>query len=236
MKRVYRLAITAVSTAVIAVLTTAAAFAAGYLGPGHYATNFADASGTWFTSGFASVTVDRNTFVFRGHNGTSYMQDATILMVQLKTPTVLGFDCFLIPDQDFVESNGVQAASLNATGDSSNLCPDFATPLPAVLSGSGGKGGGPGPGGNIQLPLTVTLSWAGNGTTSTSSDQGTSSCGGFSGEFHSHMSSAAAAATGALTFGDGSVMSLTNSDSGSVDSGSFTSNMQGYPSPACFGK
>jgi len=235
MKRVHRLALTIVGAAIVAAVTTATAFGAGYLGPGHYVSNFADASAQWFSTGFTNVSVDRNTFVFRGHGGTSFMQHATILIVQVKSPTVLGDECFVIPDQDFVESNGVQAASLNAIGDTSNLCPGFATPLSSVLKGSGTKGG-PGPGGNLVLPLTVNLSWTGNGVTATSSGVGRFDCAGFSSVNQSHSMTTLGAATGTLTFGDGTVMSLAGSDFGSIDSGSDMSDLQGTPSAQCLGK
>jgi hypothetical protein len=234
MRRTYRLAVTAVSAVIVAALTTAVAFGAGYLGPGHYVSTFADASGAWFSSGFVSVSVDRNNFVFRGHDGTSYMQEATILIFSVKTNTVLGEECFVIPDKDFVQSDGVQLASLNTTA--SSLCPGFATPLASVVGLSGGKGGGPGPGGNIVLPVTFNVNWQGNGTTATSINTGRFSCGGFSSENEGQMSSASGAATGTITFGDGTVLPLGDSAQASVDSGSDTSDMQGYPSIQCFGK
>lgn len=235
----HRFVVTAISAVIVAALTSSAAFAAGFLGPGHSSTDFADASAQWFPDSnspyIVQLSVDRNTFVFRPtHNsgGTSLMQHATLLLVQLKGPAASGFDCFMIPDSDFVVSNGVQSASLNATVTAAEFCPGFAEPLPGV--GTGKAGGGPPPDGGIQLPLTVAINWSGNGATTVSTDENRTSCAGFSIQNHISDSSARATATGSLTMPS---VTLAPSPTGqaSVDQGTIVSDITGSPSPLCFG-
>jgi hypothetical protein len=83
--------------------------------------------------------------------------------------------------------------------------------------------------------MTVNLTWAGNGVTSSSTDTSRSTCGGFTSENHQMGSSAIASASGTLSFGDGTSITLGPSDFGSLDQGSFVTNAQGYPNPACYG-
>src|SRR4030081_1024042 len=127
------------------------------------------------------------------------MQHATIVIVSAQTATFMGTDCFMVPDTAFVESNGVQAASLSITVDTPN-CPGFAAPLSGVVTATSGKGGPPPTDTGLPLPLTVSLNWSGNGATSISNDRNRMSCGGFSADTRSDMTSAVASASGSLTF------------------------------------
>src|SRR5260370_8111804 len=136
MTRAHRFVITAISAVTVGALTCSAAFAAGFLGPGHFSTDFADATSMWFPDAnsqyFAQVSVNRNMFVFRptqNSGGTSIMQHSTVLQVQLKGPAASGLDCFIIPDSDFVVGGDVQSASLNATANAIHPSPPFAVPL-----------------------------------------------------------------------------------------------------------
>src|SRR5258708_27059717 len=65
--------------------TSSAAFAAGFLGPGHSSTGFADASGLWFPNqpspNFLQVSVDRNEF--RSEEHTSELQSPDHLVCRL---------------------------------------------------------------------------------------------------------------------------------------------------------
>ncbi len=161
------------------------------------------------------------------------MQHATVLFVQMKGPAVAGFDCFMIPDSDFVVASGVQSASLNATVTAADRCPGFAQPLADV--GSGKPGGGPPPGGGgFQFPLTVSVSWSGNGATATSISNDRSSCGGFSMENHLSASSARATATGSLSMPNVTV-TPSPTQQANVDQGNVVSDVQGFPSPLCVG-
>lgn len=239
MKAIHRITITGVSSLIMALATAVAASAAGFLGPGHFDGDFAGASGIWFTSTGYVVqgSVDRNTFVFRpteNNSQSSFVQHATILQVAIKGPAFFGQDCFVIPDPDFVESNGAQSATLTTTVDATNRCPGFATPLAGVLGG-GGKGGPP-PISGTPLPMTVNLSWTGNGVTQSTTDQSRSTCDGLSSENQNTLNLANGSAAGTLAFGDGSVVTLPGSQHATIENGTFMSNVQGYPSPLCFGK
>jgi len=241
MTRAHRFVITAISAVIVGALASSAAFAAGFLGPGHFSTDFADATSMWFPDASSpsviQLSVNRNTFVFRptqNSGGSSLMQHATILTVAIKGPVVSGFDCFIIPDSDFVISSGVQSASLNATVNAIDRCPGFAEPLAGLAAGKAG-GGGPPPGGGIQFPLTVNASWSGNGATSISNSSDQSSCGGLSMESHSSTSSARATATGSLSMPAGLVIAPSPTERASVDQGTVVSNVQGFPSPLCVG-
>ena len=236
MKRIPRVLLTAAGAAVMAIVTAAGASAAGFFGPGHSSSSGADAYADWYsTTPYVSVSVDRNTFVFRPshHGGVATVGHMTLLFVTVQTDTTFESGCYEIPDSAFVESNGVQNASVNVTVDSPNLC-EFgkATPVSDVL---GDAGGGPPPGSDIPLPLTVNMTWAGNGVTSANTDTGRATCGGFNSENQDSIKSAIASATGTLSFGDGSSITLGPSDFGTVDQSSFQSNVQGYPNPLCYG-
>lgn len=239
MKLAHRFVVTAISALIVAALTSTAALAAGFLGPGHSSTDFADANAQWFPDAnspyLVQLSVNRNTFVFRPtHNsgGTPVMQHATVLLVQIDGPAAAGFDCFMIPDSDFVVSNGVQSATLNATVTAADFCPGFAEPLPGV--GVGKPGGGPPPGGGIQLPLTVAVNWTGNGATTVSMDQSRTSCAGFSILNHISDTSARATATGSLTMPSVTVAPSPTVQA-NVDQGTVVSDIVGSPSPLCFG-
>jgi hypothetical protein len=161
------------------------------------------------------------------------MQHATILTVAIKGPFVSGFDCFIIPDSDFVVAGDVQSASLNATVNAIDRCPGFAEPLAGIAAGKSG-GGGPPPGGGLQFPLTVSANWSGNGATSTFASSDQSSCGGLSIENHTSTSTAQATATGSLSM-PGLVITPSPTERASVDQGNVVSNVQGSPSPLCVG-
>lgn len=239
MTRVKRLLVTAIGAVIVCAITSSAAFAAGFLGPGHSSADFADANGLLFpdrtSPTFVQVSVDRNEFVFRptqNSGGTSVMQHATILIVQFKGDT-FGSDCFIIPDSAFVVGGGAQSASVNVTiTDPSTRCPGFAVALAGVASGK--PGGGPPPGGQIPLPLTVSATWSGNGATATTTSEDRSTCGGFSMENHLSVSSARTTATASLT-APGLTITTSPTDQASVDQGNVVSDVQGLPSPLCVG-
>jgi hypothetical protein len=237
MKRIPRVLITGAGAAIMAIVTAAGASAAGFLGPGHFSTDAADANASWYsTSPYVTVSVDRGTFVFRPshHGGLPFIQHATTLYVSVQTDTSFGQDCFVVPDSAFVESNGVQSASLRVTVDATNLCPGFATPVSGVIGDAGG-GPPPPPPLDLPFPVTVTMTWTGNGVTSSNIDTNRSSCGGLSSVNHSSMASAIATASGTISLGDGTVLSLSNPDYAQTDAGSFVSDIQGTPNPLCYG-
>lgn len=238
MKRFRKALVIAVSGAIVAVVSAAGVSAAGLITPGHFSVDFADGNAYWYSTANASISVNRNTFIFRpSHDGgPASMYHATLLFVTIQTPTFAGSDCFQIPDLDFVESNGVQSATLNAYVDSSNLCFGSATPISDVLSGAGGKGGPP-PVTGIPLPMTVSVTWSGNGLTTSATNAGHLMCGTFSSATQSSDQLAYGSANGTLTFYDGSTspIVLTASDFASVDQGAFQSDNQGTVDPRCFG-
>ncbi len=238
MTRAQRLLVTAIGAVIVCAITSSAASAAGFLGPGHSSTGFADASGLWFSNqpspNFLQVSVDRNEFVFRptqNSGGTSLMQHATILIVQFQTDTAAGFGCFIIPDSAFVVGSDTQSASVNVTiTDPDSSCPGFAVPFAGIASGKGG----PPPGGGIPLPLTVSGSWSGNGATATTTSADRSTCGGFSMENHLSVKSALATASVSLTM-PGLAIAPSPTRQANVDQGNVVSDIQGAPSPQCFG-
>ena len=238
MTRVQRYLVTAIGAVIVCAITSSAALAAGFLGPGHSSTEFADASAAWFPDAsnpyFVEVTVSRNDFVFRptqNSGGTSVMQHATLLFVSVEGPAVVGFECFRIPDSDFVVGSGVQSATLHATVNAVDRCQGLPQSLSDVAAG---KPGGPPPVPGIQFPLTVSATWSGNGVTATFNNSGRSTCGSFAMESHSSVSAARGTATGSL-----SMPSLTvapsPTDQANVDQGTIVSDSQGSLSPACFG-
>ncbi len=237
MTRAKRLLVTTIGAVIVCAITSSAAFAAGFLGPGHFSTEFADASGLWFpdqaSPTFVELSVDRNEFVFRptqNSGGTSIMQHATILVVEFKGAT-FGFDCFIIPDSAFVVGSDVQSASVNVTiTDPATRCPGFPVALAGVASGKGG----PPPGGGIPLPLTVVASWSGNGTTATNTSDDRSSCGGLSIENHLSVVSARTTASVSLTM-PGLTITPSPTQQANVDQGNVVSDIQGSPNPLCFG-
>jgi hypothetical protein len=240
MKRLSRTLLTAAGGLVIALVSAAGVQAAGLITPGHFSTNIADGNAYWYSTANAQISVSRDTFIFRpSHNGgPANMYHATLLFVSIDTSTFSGSDCFQIPDLDFVESYGVQSASLNAYVDASNLCPGFATPVDAALSGAGcGKGCPPPPVPSIPLPMTVSITWSGNGVTTSSTSSAHFMCAGFNSAGESSDKSAYGSATGTLTFYDGvtAPVVLAASDFASVDQGTFQADNQGTVDPRCFG-
>ena len=237
MKRIPRVLLTAAGAAVIAIVTAVSASAAGFLGTGHFSNDFADANASWYsTSPYIDVSVNRNTFVFRPthHSSAPFMQHATVLYVSVGTDTSFAQDCFVIPDAAFVQSNGVQSASLNVTVDATNLCPGFATPIAGVIGDAGG-GPPPPPPADLPFPVTIHMTWTGDGVTSSNLDTNRSTCGGFSSQNHSSMTSAVASAAGTISLGDGTTLSVGNPDYAQTDLGKFTYDIIGTPNPLCYG-
>ncbi len=238
MTRAQRLLVTAVGAAIVCAITSSAAFAAGFLGPGHSSNQFADASAAWFPDAtnpyFVDLTVSRNDFVFRptqNSGGTSTFQHATLLFVTIEGPAVVGFECFMIPDSDFVVGSDVQSASLKATVNATDRCSGAPQSLSDAVMG---KPGGPPPVPGIQFPLNISATWSGNGVTATFLDDGRATCSGFSMQTHISQSVARGTATGSL-----SMPSLTvappPTDEASVDQGTVVSDTQGSLTPLCFG-
>jgi hypothetical protein len=238
MTRAHRLLVTTIGAVIVCAITSSAAFAAGFLGPGHFSTEFADASAAWFPDAtnpyFVDLTVSRNDFVFRptqNSGGTSTFQHATLLFVTIEGPAVVGFECFMIPDSDFVVGSDVQSASLKATVNATDRCSGAPQSLSDAVMG---KPGGPPPVPGIQFPLTISATWSGNGVTATFLDDGRATCGGFSMQTHISQSVARATATGSL-----SMPTLTvappPTDEASVDQGTVVSDAQGSLTPLCFG-
>ena len=151
MTRAQRLTVTVIGALIVCAITSSAAFAAGFLGPGHTSSDFADANAFWNpdpnSSTFVELSVSRNDFVFRPtrkSGGTSVMQHATLLFITIEGSTVSGSDCFLIPDSDFVVGSGVQSASLHATIlSAADRCPGPPQSLTDIAAGK--PGGGPPP-------------------------------------------------------------------------------------------
>ncbi len=239
MTRAQRLFVTAIGAVIVCAITSSAAFAAGFLGPGHSSSEFADASAAWFPDAtnlnFVDLSVSRNEFVFRptqNSGGTVLMQHATLLFVTIEGSAVAGSECFMIPDSDFVVGSGVQSASLHATVNATDRCQGLPQSLSDVAAGK--PGGGPPPVPGIQFPLTVSATWSGNGTTATFNNSGRSTCGSFAMESHSSVSAARGTATGSLSM-PGLTVSPSPTDQASVDKGTIVSDIQGSLSPACFG-
>jgi hypothetical protein len=233
------LLVTAIGAVVVCAITSSAAFAAGFLGPGHSSSQFADASAAWFPDAtnlnFVDLSVSRNDFVFRptqNSGGTALMQHATLLFVTIEGSAVAGSECFMIPDSDFVVGSDVQSASLHATVNATDRCQGLPQSLSDVAAGK--PGGGPPPVPGIQFPLTVSATWAGNGTTARFNNSGRSSCGRFAMESHSSVSAARGTATGSLSM-PGLTVTPSPTDQASVDQGTMVSDSQGSLSPACFG-
>ena len=239
MTRAQRYLVTAVGAVIVSAITSSAAFASGFLGPGHSSSQFADASATWNPDAnnpdFVQLSVSRNMFVFRptaNSGGTSVLQHATMLFVTLEGATVAGSVCFTIPDSDFVVGSGAQSASLNATVHATDRCQGFGQSLADLAAGK--PGGGPPPVGGFQFPLTVTATWSGNGVTTTIVSDGRLSCGGFGMQNHIMDSSARATATGSVSM-PGLTVTTPSTDQAGVDQGTAVSDIQGVPPLSCFG-
>ncbi|HWO92908.1 MAG TPA: hypothetical protein VNP53_13170 [Methylomirabilota bacterium] len=238
MTRAQRLFVTAIGAVIVCAITSSAAFAAGFLGPGHSSSEFADASAAWFPDAtnlnFVDLSVSRNEFVFRptqNSGGTVLMQHATLLFVTIEGSAVAGSECFMIPDSDFVVGSGVQSASLHATVNATDRCQGLPQSRSDVAAG---KPGGPPPVPGIQFPLTVSATWSANGTIATFNNSGRATCGSFAMESHSSVSAARGTATGSVSM-PGLTVSPSPTDQASVDKGTIVSDIQGSLSPACFG-
>jgi len=239
MTRAQRLFVTAIGAVIVCAITSSAAFAAGFLGPGHSSSEFADASAAWFPDAtnlnFVDLSVSRNEFVFRptqNSGGTALMQHATLLFVTIEGSSVAGSECFMIPDSDFVVGSDVQSASLHATVNATDRCQGLPQSLSDVAAGK--PGGGPPPVPGIQFPLTVSATWSGNGTIATFNNSGRAICGSFAMESHSSVSTARGTATGSVSM-PGLTVTPSPTDQASVDKGTIVSDIQGSLSPACFG-
>jgi len=238
MTRAQRLIVTAIGALIVCAITSSAALAQGFLGPGHSSSKFADASATWFPDAsnptLVQFSVSRNEFVFRptqNSGGIPIVQHATLLFVTIEGAAVAGSECFMIPDSDFVVGSGVQIASLHATVNASDRCSGPAQSLSDVIAG---KPGGPPPVPGIQFPLIVSASWSGNGALATFNDSGRATCGGFSMETRSSVSIERGTATGSASMPTVTV-TPPPTDQASVDQGTIVSDSQGSLSPACFG-
>ena len=180
----------------VSVLAVATVAASGGFGFGVGQFTFSDTSA--FNSFFnpvdqsnVNVSVDRGTFLFKPRGGGGFTHShMTVLNVNVFTPNpdptmpplVDAFGCFVIPDADFVVSSDLQAASLNATVDETNLCPGFLAPVLGAVVGKAGGGGGGSAGFNF--PLTVSGNWIGTGAVQEQTDQGRFTCQTFSANTH----------------------------------------------------
>lgn len=200
----------------ISALTVATVAAAGGFGFGVGQFTFSDTSA--FNSFFnpvdqtnVNVSVDRGTFLFKPRGGGGFTHShMTVLNVNIFTPNpdptmpplVDAFGCFVIPDADFVVSSDLQAASLNATVDETNLCPGFLAPVLGAVVGKAGGGGGASAG--LAFPLTVSASWTGTGAVQEQTDQGRFTCQTFSSVTHTDSRFAQSSDTMASISGFGS--------------------------------
>lgn len=178
---------------VLAVATVAAAGGFGF-GPGQFSFSDTSAFNGFFNPADQSnvvVSVDRGTFLFKPRAGGGFTHaHMTVLNVNIFTPNpnptmpplVSAFGCFVIPDGDFTVSSDLQAASLSATVDASNLCPGFLVPVVGAVVAKAGGGGGGSTG--LTFPLTVSGTWTGNGAVQEQLDQGRFTCQTFSASTH----------------------------------------------------
>jgi hypothetical protein len=159
----------------------------------------------------------------------------TVVTIQLSTPTVNGFGCFVVPDSAFVVSADLQTATLNATLDpNANLCPGLMTPLLANAQAGPLPGGGGPPGGGLPA-MTVSVTWTGPGLAFHSTNSSTQTCGGFTSNFHTQGSSSSSNANGTVTIVGGATMALGSTVSAGVDDFNSVINANGMPSPLCTG-
>jgi hypothetical protein len=229
-----------------AALAVASVWAAGGFGqgPGRFTFNDTAAFADFFSprdQSSENVSVDRSLFTFRARaDGAFQTQMMTVLTVSVfvpnpdptQPPLVADFGCFVIPDTDFVVSNDLQSATLNATVDRSNFCPGFLVPVTGALPNKGGGGGG----GGFTFPLTVTASWTGTGVNSTQEDQGTFRCDSFLAGHHGRTTSAMSSSVTVTISGIGTFSGGLNSFGNvSVSSNAFDVAGTGILPPACGG-
>jgi len=258
MSRTRRLALAALSAAAV----TAVSFTAGAtliaasinapaaqgkgvgcgFGSGQCRISQTDAFAFWFsgdpTNPGPQVNIDptRTSFVIRPRGGPAIITPIeTIVSIQLFTPTVNGFGCFVVPDSAFVVSSDLQTATLNATLDpNANLCPGLMTPLLANAQAGPLAGGGGPPGGGLPA-MTVSVTWTGPGLAFHSTNSSIQTCGGFTSNFHTQGSSSTSNANGTVTIVGGATMALGSAVGAGVDDFNSVINANGIPGPLCTG-
>jgi len=259
MSRTRKLALTALSAGVITAvsfITGATMIAASIgspaaaggkgvgcgFGAGQCVITQTDAFAFWFTGDPITgnqVNIDavRSTFVMRSRGAPATITPLeTMVNVSIFSPTsgTGAFECFVIPDSQFVVSTDLQSASLNATLTAGEICRGFMTPLLADVKALQGPGGGGPPGGGLALPLTVNVTWTGPGAVFRSTSSSTQTCLGFTSDFHTQGASSQATADGnTLGFGDGSTLALGSTLSAGVDDSRTSLTSNGFPGPQC---
>lgn len=250
MSAMRKLALTLASVGIIAGVTLVAASAQGGkgggcgFGPGICSTDAVAAHGDFVpadgTQSFdISLDVERTTFIFRPKGGgTPIFQHATVVNVVTFTPQ-FEFDCFVVPDTQFVVSRDAQSASLNATVTADETCPGFPLPLASVngvLPFAGG--GGPPPGPQVPLPLGLQFNWNGPGASFSNVSDTVSRCTGIETTAHFNGVFSQAMGGGTVTFPDGSTIAeilppANFGGNGFIENFDETFNQTGQPAAEC---
>lgn len=152
----------------------------GYLPPGTYQFSDATAWADFPTNdgGDVSISVDRGEHHFRlRHGGTLpggfFPVNGTVLYVSIfRADGSGGSGCWVIPDADFTQANGLTSAALHTLLPVAQNCPGIEVtmgPAGVIPSGNGG-------GGSLSGPLTVNVDWTYLGAVTRSQNNSSSMC------------------------------------------------------------
>jgi hypothetical protein len=191
----------------------------GSLGPGEYMFTDTSASATFGAptakGGLPQflIHVDRNVSVFQPDEGQDTTTRGTTVTLQVSTPAISGFGCFIIDPSNFVASKDLQKAELHTT---------LNTPCP-------GKGGG-----GLPASIKLDVTWAGNGVVGTSRNKNSFECAGYTLSSDFVARAAGVAASGSVTLESVSLWPQGPADSANLQTSETHTHISGLEQAACF--
>ena len=213
---------------------SAAAFAAGGLGPGKY--SFTSQSANAFfgmaqkggppASSF-TVSVSQGLNSFKPAHGPRTVSNSTMVFVsEFDASGNGGYGCFVVPDSAFTVSRDLQSAALHATLTIDEACQGYGTPVGGGkdVAFAGGTSG-------LVLPVTVDVTWTADGAVSTYKNTFSFQCLKYSEDGGSTNQTTNASASGSIS----ALIGQFNSDLADVTSAKGQLDIHGVPPTACFG-
>jgi hypothetical protein len=210
----------ALAVAATAAGSTATGGKGGQLGPGEYTFTDTSASATFgapTTTGAIPqfvISVDRNVSSFQPDEGQDSLIRATTVTLQINTPAITGFGCFVIDPSNFTVSKDLQKAALHTT---------LSTPCQGKPGSSG-------------LPPSIRLDilWAGKGLVGTSRNTNSFDCGGYALNTNSVSHAAGNSAAGSVTLQSAALLPQGPADASTLQSSETRTHISGVEQLACF--
>jgi hypothetical protein len=159
------------------------------------------------------ISVNRNVSSFQPDGGQDSVTNGTTVTLQVNTPAVTGFGCFVIDQANFTVSKDLQTAALHTT---------LSTPCQGKPSGSG-------------LPPSIRLdvTWAGNGVVGNSRNNNNFECAAFSSSTNFVAHAAGNTASGSVTLQSVALWPQGPADASTLQSSETRTHITGVEQASC---